>query len=449
MKNDAMKRLTMFAGYVSLVAALVACDSGSGNDEGNDEGDSASGEEVCDSEISGTIETDTRWTCDHTLSGIVTFKGGVTLTIDPGVTIKGDSGSALVIGRGSKLVAEGTADAPIVFTSSNPEGSRARGDWGGVVLLGEAPNNLQTGTGAAEGLDANNPDYQYGGDKTDSNCGSLKYVRVEFAGFELTKDNELNAITFYSCGTATQVDYVQAHMGADDGIEAFGGNWAGKHIVLSGALDDAFDADQGFTGSMQYVFIHQDPATANYGFEWSNQKDNLDATPRTHPVVSNVTFIGSGTAASPIVTTSSALKLKEGSAGEVHNALLTYSYNAAIELTEEATEKVADAGEIAIDNTLLFKNSIVDGGASPYKGSDGSTWDVKGFVEAAANNNLIDVDPKLRSTAWGSPDIAPAADSPVLGAGRPVAGLEATDYLGAVKDEASDWTRGWTNFAVN
>ena len=118
--------------------------------------------------------------------------------------IKGGNGSALVIGKGSQLIAEGTADAPIVFPSALPEGSRARGDWGGVVLLGEAPNNLQTGTGAAEGLDANDPSYQYGGSDPTSSCGSLKYVRVEFAGFELTKDNELNGITFYSCGSGTR-----------------------------------------------------------------------------------------------------------------------------------------------------------------------------------------------------------------------------------------------------
>ena len=90
------------------------------------------------------------------------------------ISIKGGNGSALVIGKGAALIAEGTADQPIVFTSALPEGSRARGDWGGLVLLGEAPNNLQTGTGAAEGLDANDPTYQYGGTDPSSSCGSLR-----------------------------------------------------------------------------------------------------------------------------------------------------------------------------------------------------------------------------------------------------------------------------------
>ncbi len=445
-----MQRITILAGCLTLSPMLLACDSG-GDDDTSDTATTdptAGGEEECDSEISGTIEADTRWTCGHTLSGIVTVRNNAVVTIDPGVVIKGTAGSALVFAKGSKLMAEGTADKPIVFTSSQPEGSRGRGDWGGIVLLGSAPNNLQTGTGAAEGLDPNNPDYQYGGTDATSSCGSLKYVRSEFAGFELLKDNELNAITFYSCGSGTKVDYVQAHMGADDGIEAFGGNWSGTHLVLTGALDDSFDADQGYTGTLQYVFIHQDTSTGNYGFEWSNQKDNLDATPRTKPVVSNVTFIGTATNEPPVETKSGALKLKEGTAAGVHNSIFSYSFNAGVELTEAATEAVADRGELALTDNIFFMNSVADDGASPYKISDGSTWDLKAFVEDAGKRNHIDVDPKLGSVAWGSADIVPAADSPALGAGRSVAGLEDTDYIGAVKDAAGDWTKGWTTYAL-
>jgi len=446
-----MNRISIFVAC-STLSMFLACDGGGGEtaeDGVTTDPTAGGGEEVCDSEISGTIEADTRWTCDHTLSGIVTIKNAK-LTIDPGVTIKGTNGSALIIGRGSQLFAEGTADKPIVMTSALAAGTRARGDWGGLVLMGDAPNNLQTGTGAAEGLDATDPTYQYGGTDAASSCGSLKYLRVEFAGFELGKDNELNGITFYSCGSGTKVDYVQSHMGKDDGIEAFGGTWSGTHIVITGALDDSFDADQGYVGNLQYVYIQQDIATGNFGFEWSNQKDNLDATPRTHPVVSNVTFIGTGTnAGSFIDTKSTAVKLKEGSAGEIHNAILGWSYNAVVELTEEATEKVADAGEIAITDTIFFKNAGKGDGVSLYAGSEGSTWDLKGFVEAAANNNQLEVDPMLGSSAWNAADIIPGAGSPALGAGRPVPGHEPSDFIGAVKDSASDWTRGWTSYAPN
>ncbi|MFY0537110.1 hypothetical protein [Nannocystis pusilla] len=290
-----MKTLQMFAAAVALplVFAQGCGDDGNQTTDDADTGDTAnSGEEECDSEISGTIEADTTWTCGHTLKNIVTVKNGAKLTIEPGVTIKGSTGSALVVAKGSQLIAEGTKEEPIVFTSALSEGNRGRGDWGGIVLLGDAKNNLQTGAGVAEGLDAGNPDYQYGGTDGASSCGSLKWLRVEFAGFELTKDNELNGITFYSCGSGTQVDYVQAHMGKDDGIEMFGGTWSGKHIVITGAQDDSIDVDQGFIGGLQHVFIQQDPAFGNYAFELSNQKDNLDAEPRSKPTFVNVTAIG-------------------------------------------------------------------------------------------------------------------------------------------------------------
>lgn len=394
-------------------------------------------------EISGSIEADATWSCDKILSGIVTVKNDAVLTVAPGVTVRGKSGSALVVAQGSRLEAAGTKDAPIVFTSSQAEGMRAPGDWGGIVLLGKASTNFQGGVGQAEGLEE---DAAYGGDDPAYSCGTLKWLRVEFAGFELTTDNELNGITFYSCGTGTTVDYIQSHMGQDDGIEMFGGGFDARHIVITGAQDDSIDVDQGFTGKLQYIFIQQDPDVGNYGFEWSNQDVNLDASPRTTPKVANVTFIGTGAGND---TKSAGVKLKEGTAGEVYNAVFTQSYNAQIELTDAPTEAQADMGAIKIESTAFFQNSLKDGGATPYTVSEGSAFDLAAFVEAAGNNNLVDTDPKLGSMAWGSPDVVPAADSPLLGAGIAAPGFEATDYIGAVKDAAGDWTLGWTNYRPN
>ena len=451
-----MQKLNLFAAAVALPLFLAyGCGddgsasgtetNGSGGSSGGDPTDG--GAEVCDSEISGTIEVDTVWACNHTLKDIVTVKGGAKLTVMPGVTVKGLAGSALVIGKGSQLIAEGTQDQPIVFTSALDPGGRARGDWGGVVLLGEAKNNLVNGAGAAEGLDANDPNYQYGGSDDASSCGSLKWVRVEFAGFELTKDNELNGITFYSCGSGTTVDYVQVNMGKDDGIEMFGGNANMKHLVITGALDDSLDMDQGFTGKVQHVYIHQESSTANYAFEISDQKDNFDAEPRTKPVIANVTAIGTD-ATGAVETKSAGIRLKEGGALELHNAILVSFHNAAVELTDPATETVATAGGIVLQHNLFWKNSGVDMGATPYIVDMGSAFDLKAFVEDAANNNQIDVDPMLNSYDYGG-DITPKPGSPVLGAGMAPAGFDAADYLGAVKDAASDWTRGWTDYSVN
>lgn len=442
-----MKNFDVFAAAVALFF-VQGCGDDAMTSESATTTSGPEGEEVCDSEIAGTIESDTVWACGHTLNGIVTVKNDAKLTVMPGVTIKGLNGSALVVARGSELIAEGTKDEPIVFTSALAEGTRARGDWGGIVLLGSARNNLQTGAGSAEGLDAGDPTYQYGGTDDASSCGSLKWLRVEYAGFELTKDNELNGITFYSCGSGTTVDYVQSHMGKDDGIEMFGGNWSGKHIVITGALDDSIDADQGYTGTLQHVYIHQEKSTANYALEFSDQKDNFDAEPRTRPVVANLTAIG--TAVSEKIDTKSAgIRLKEGAAVEIHNAVFAHFYSAAVELTDPATEAQATAGNSMIHNTLFWKNSVVDDGATPYIVDMTSTFDLKAWVEDAANKNHIDVDPMLGGYEFGAADIAPKTGSPLLGAGAAPSGLDAADYIGAVKDAASDWTQGWTSYAIN
>lgn len=445
-----MKDLTKFF-LLSVMVAPLACtpsDGDSGEEDSADSGDPSGdpGECVANEEVTGEITEDTTWACDKILGDLVTVSNNAVLTIDPGVVVRGKSGSALIVAQGSRLEAAGTKDAPIVFTSAEPEGGRARGDWGGLVLLGNAATNLEGGTGLAEGLEKNSA---FGGgaspDKAYS-CGTLKYLRVEFAGFELTTDNELNGIGLYACGSGTVVDYVQVHMGDDDGLESFGGSWNGSHIVISGAADDALDLDAGYQGKLQYVLIQQDPAVGNYGFEWSNQSVKFDAKPTTTPVISNVTLIGTGAAND---TKSSGIKLKEGTAAQIHNAIVTNFYLAQVELTETATEDQADAGNIVIKNTLFFNNSLKDDGATPYIGGDGSDFDIPALVENPDSRNLIGVDPKLGNIAWGSLDAAPAAGSPVLGAGQAVDGLEATDYLGAIKDAESDWTKGWTNWSPN
>ena len=196
----------------------------------------------------GDITTDTTWTKDklYTLRGYVFVTRG-TLTIEPGTVIQGDSGSALAIGQDAKVHAVGTAAEPIVFTSSSP--TPAAGNWGGLVLLGKAPINVTGGTNLVEGFATSFGDrVRYGGTNAAHDCGTLKYVRVEYAGFELAPGNELNGITLGACGTATEIDFVQSHLGLDDGIEVFGGTVNLKHIVISAPDDDGLDWDLGWTG---------------------------------------------------------------------------------------------------------------------------------------------------------------------------------------------------------
>ena len=422
---------------------LFACAGDDGETAGETGTTTSDGPACVDGmEVSGEITADTTWDCNVTLGGIVTVTGGATLTVAPGVTVSGKSGSALVVAKGSTMIAEGTVDKPIVFTSSQAAGSRARGDWGGIVFLGDAPINRAGGTGIAEGLEGS---VTYGGSDAAYSCGSLKYVRVEFAGFELTTDNELNGITFYACGTGTRVDHVQVHMGDDDGLEWFGGAFNATNLVLTGIADDALDIDEGFTGVIQYVFIQQDPAEGNYAFEISNQADNLDATPRTAPKIANITAIGG------LGPKSAGIKLKEGAAGEIHNAIIMDFNLHQVDLTEAATEAQATAGAVKIMNSLFFNNDRKGGGVDLYKVSAGSMFDLAAFVEAAGNGNLFGQDPRLTSAAWGSPNIVPAAGSPALNGVAPPAAFAGSpsDFIGAVKDDATDFTRGWTNYAPN
>lgn len=386
--------------------------------------------------VSGNIDADTTWTCDK-IWGLapdtqVTVNGAV-LTIEPGTTIKGTGGSALIIEKDARLEAEGTADAPIVFTSAQPD--PAPGDWGGVVFLGEAIINLEGGVGQAEGF-VNAP--TYGGDNAAHDCGTLAYVRVEYGGFALSEGNELNGITFYACGTDTTVHHVQSHMGSDDGIEWFGGGFDVDHVVVTGAQDDSLDIDQGFGGTLQHVFIHQDPAVGDNCFEVSNQGTVFDAPPLTSPTLCNVTCVGSGAGGDK----SKGITVKEGTEGQWFASIITNVTGTGALLSDEATYLVADAGGITIANNIFFGNGTPKF-ASGADSLDDAGWEA--WVLDATNANL-ESDPGLGSAAWGSPDIVPSGD--VAGDGTVGDSCEPTNYIGAVDPAGTNWTtEAWINYA--
>ncbi|HMS02968.1 MAG TPA: fibronectin type III domain-containing protein, partial [Gemmatimonadaceae bacterium] len=203
---------------------------------------------------SRTLSSDTT----YTISGFIQVLNGATLTIEPGVKIVGDfdvPGSSLFITRGARIVANGTAQNPIVFTSERGAGQRQPGDWGGLIIIGNAPIN-RTGQVIIEGTGtgSSNPAQVYsGGTNVADNSGSLRYVRVEFAGFATATDAELNSYTFAAVGSGTQMEYLQAMAGLDDHFEWFGGAADAKHLVSYEAGDDHFDMSEGFSGRLQYV----------------------------------------------------------------------------------------------------------------------------------------------------------------------------------------------------
>lgn len=243
-------------------------------------------------------------TQNTTISGVVLLQNkvyvtnGSTLTILPGTILRGDlqTQGSLIITKGSKIIAEGTEDNPIVFTSNESIGDRSEGDWGGLVILGKAINNQPGGVANIEGLVATQ-NTEYGGSDDNDNSGILKYVRVEFAGIALEPNKEINGITFGSVGRQTLVDYVQVSFSGDDSFEWFGGSVNCKHLISYKGVDDDFDTDFGFRGNIQFGLsirsesLSDAPGDSNC-FESDNDAQGSSNTPQTAPVFSNFTIIG-------------------------------------------------------------------------------------------------------------------------------------------------------------
>lgn len=219
--------------------------------------------------------------------------GNATITIQAGTTVTGvDLGTTpgfLVITRGSQIQAVGTAANPIVFTSAKAAGDRARGDWGGLIINGNARINP-----AAQAEGEGNSGF-YGGTNDDDDSGELRYVRVEFAGRLFTAENELNGIALQGVGRGTKLSYIQVHMGADDGIEFFGGSANIKYFIVTGADDDSLDWTYGWTGSAQFGIIQQYPNSGDSGIE-ADSNATAGNTPVSDPVLSNLTVVGRGQA---------------------------------------------------------------------------------------------------------------------------------------------------------
>lgn len=423
--------------------------AGAGGTAGSGGGSGQAAEE----HISGEITANTTWSAGTTyvLDDLTYVANGSTLTIEPGTTIQGGGiGSALIVTRGSRLVAEGTADAPIVFTSAVDEGQRLPGDWGGVALLGAATVNVE---GAQlEGIEALGERGSYGGTDDAHDCGSLEYVRIEFAGFEFSTDNELNGLTLAGCGTGTNIDYVQVHRGSDDGIEVFGGKVDIKHVVLSNIQDDSLDWDFGWTGRAQFLVARHDADASDAGFEADNGNPSTEATPRSEPNIFNVTLVGGEGSTSP------GMVLRRGTWGAVHNAIITGFPVSGVDIRDafsvDGTESTPP--RLLVANSIFFQNGS-EGTEHADADGEGDDDDDEGFVEATyladeAFANRLGVDPLLPDAASvTAPNLVPPATSPAAtGGATPPEGFDVSaTYVGALPPGGPDWTAEWTAFPEN
>ena len=311
--------------------------------------------------ISTDVTANTTWTANniYLLQGAIHVTNGVTLTIEPGTVIMGDkavSNSTLFVSRGGKLIANGTSCKPIVFTSNQAPGSRLPEDWGGVVLLGKAVHNLGTEI-PIEGIATNAVLHNHGGtDNTDSS-GSLRYVRIEFPGFDFATDKEINGLTMGSVGNKTVIDHIQVSFSGDDSFEWFGGAVSAKYLVAFKGLDDDFDTDNGFSGHLQHLLVYRLPSNADAsqsnGIESDNNNTSSAATPKTGSRIYNLTQIGGF---QPGATVNALFQrgahLRRNTEQKVFNSIFM---NNRIGLHVDGTTTLANAAA----ETLVFRNNII------------------------------------------------------------------------------------------
>ncbi|RYD88659.1 MAG: hypothetical protein EOP54_26890 [Sphingobacteriales bacterium] len=257
----------------------------------------------------------------YTLKGPVVVTNGVTLTIPAGTRIEGyaeedaEAVAFLAVEPGGKIIAQGTAENPIVMTSS--KAAPAPGDWGGLVICGNAITNLGTNVQAeVTGL-------RYGGTNAQDNSGVYSYIRLEYAGALINLDAEFNGFTFYAVGSGTTMNNLIAYQGSDDGFEWFGGSVGGTNLISIGNQDDAFDWTEGWNGTISNLYSNQSTALAfsadSRGIEADNNQNNATLAPISNPTLSNITLIGRNNGA---VTSEAGIMLRRGTFATISNVYL-------------------------------------------------------------------------------------------------------------------------------
>jgi hypothetical protein len=405
--------------------------------------------------ISGTITSSTTWTANnrYSLNEFVGVVAPAVLTIEPGTVIYGGSTRAtLFIQRGAKIIADGTARRPIVFTSPQRVGSRAQQDWGSLVLLGAAPLNVTGGSAILEGLPSD-PAYTYGGQNAADSSGIVRYVRLEFGGFPIATNQEINGLTLGGVGNGTVLDHIQVLHNKDDGFEFFGGTVNASHLLGVDIADDALDFDFGYSGSVQFAaFIKRggyDENDSNIFTESDNNASGGAELPLTSARVYNVTSVRATNAAGAYGGV-----LRRNTAGRFYNSIIAGTRLAPITIRDNSTFTNAASGALIVDNSILF-GSFAD---AAFPNSSDRASQTRDFVFTTMKNNR-NVDPKLAIgtvtlAETYAPDLTPLSESPALDAGflanPPDNGfLEAVDYIGAV-GPGNNWVlSGWANFTDN
>ena len=424
----------------------------------------------------------------YTLVGWIYVKEGASLTIEPGTIIKGSNksydgteaatGSSIIIERGAKIMAEGTVNAPIVFTSAQPKGQRKAADWGGIIICGKAVNNQGEMT-IEGGVNA-----RHGGSDNNDNSGVMRYCRLEFGGYPFSTDNEINGLTLGSVGSGTTLEYIQVSCAGDDSFEWFGGNVNAKHLIAYHGWDDDFDTDNGFSGKLQFMLGVRHPRIADTsnsnGFESDNNADGSTNEPYTTCVFSNVTIVGPLGQDNSFVNDNayidglswgedagiktgifqSAMQIRRNSRLSCFNSVaMGYPVGLILENDKGSTTTTwAENGNLKLMNITFAGMNIT--GADANQKIDGTwTGDISAnyFTKSGLNNavleNIADLKLKQPNSLQPAPNWGPTAGSPLLGAAKfddafVSSGFDKVTYIGAFASDADadNWTKGWANF---
>ena len=411
--------------------------------------------------ISGTITTDTTWTANrrYVLSDFVGVAAPATLTIEPGTVVYGgNSRATLFIQRGAKVMANGTSRRPIIFTSPQTVGSRNQTDWGSLVLMGAAPvndtRNQLVGESYLEGL-PQTPEYRFGGSNANDNSGVLRYVRLEFGGFEIQNDQEINGLSLAGVGRGTTVEYVQVLQNKDDAFEFWGGTVNARFLLGVGFADDGLDMDLGYSGNIQYAVMVKraanDENDSNFLTETDGHPQTFTLTPKTAPLVFNVTAIRQDNAQFG----NYGGVLRRGASPRFYNTIVSNSRQAPLTIRDTATFDNAGTNELVFDSSILFGD--FSDAKFPSSSDRGSQTRDFLFNTMKRNRNadpLLTLGSRLTAVTSLMPDVTPLAGSPALNANyvtQPPDNtfFEPVDFIGGVGPGRNWVLDGWATFSDN
>ncbi len=356
----------------------------------------------------------------YKIVGNVYVRSGATLTIPAGTILRGDKATkaTIIVTKGSKIMAEGTAAEPIVFTSNEAVGSRDYGDWGGIILLGAAPINVAGGTATIEGgINNANNDGVYGGTNADDKSGFLAYIRLEFGGIAYQPNNEVNGITCGGVGRGTKLSFIQVSYSGDDAFEWFGGTVDADHLICHRSWDDDLDCDFGYNGHVQFALILRDPLIADVsgsnGWEVDNDGTGSDASPFTSPVFSNITLVGPlANSLTPNANYKRALHLRRNSRASVFNSVIIgFPTGLLIDGTKTLNAFIGGTAE--------FKNNVISCCTKPLDtvAVAGASFSIATWFATGGFGNLILTacsETMIGSYTLTAPNLLPQAGSPLL-----------------------------------